>query len=261
MTLGMTPTELAALGSGDLSLLILDVRREAAFTSGAESLPGAIWRDPDEVAEWEPELELARPILVACAHGHEVSQEVAAFLRDRGWPARYLVGGIEGWREAGGAMAPKPRPSSSWVTRARPKIDRIACPWLIRRFIDPGARFRFVPASQVLESAAATGAVPFDVPDVDLTHVGDGCSFDTFLVRYGLHDPALARLAPIVRGADTDRHDLAPQAAGLFAISLGLSACFPDDHAMLRHGLVLYDALYRWCRDLQEETHGWPPRA
>ena len=131
-----------------------------------------------------------------------------------------------------------------WVTRERPKIDRIACPWLIARFVDPEAEFLYVPRDEVLRVAAETGAIPYDVPNVELTHVGDRCSFDAILARYGLTDPALQRLAVIVRAADTDRLDLAPQAAGLLAISLGLSANFPDDHAMLAQGMLVYDALY-----------------
>jgi hypothetical protein len=148
-----------------------------------------------------------------------------------------------------------------WVTRERPKIDRIACPWLIDRFIDDAPEFLYVPSDRVLKIAEATGAVPYDVPGVKFTHVGDQCSFDAFLAEYKLNDPALQRLAVIVRGADTSRHDLTPQSAGLFAISLGLGAVFPDDHEMLRHGMVIYDSLYAWCRSLQGETHNWPPAA
>jgi len=146
-----------------------------------------------------------------------------------------------------------------WVTRERPKIDRIACPWLILRFIDAHAQFRYVPADQVLSVATQTGAIPYDIPGVELTHVGELCSFDAFLEKYQLEDPALSQLATIVRGADTSRLDLAPQSAGLYAISLGLSATITDDHEMLRHGLVMYDALYAWCAKLQNETHAWPP--
>lgn len=146
-----------------------------------------------------------------------------------------------------------------WVTRERPKIDRIACPWLIRRFIDPGAEFLYMPATQVLKVAEAEQAIPYDIPGVEFSHVGEKCSFDAFLDKYGLDDPALLQLAEIVRGADTSRLDLTPQSAGLFAISLGLSVCYADDHEMLEQGMVLYDALYAWCRSCQEETHNWPP--
>jgi hypothetical protein len=146
-----------------------------------------------------------------------------------------------------------------WVTRERPKIDRIACPWLIARFIDRDPEFLYVASKDVRRVAEETGAVPYDVPDVELTHEGEFCSFDTFLKKYGLNDPALRQVAVIVRGADTDRFDLAPQAAGLFAISLGLSANIPDDHEMLKVGMVMYDALYTWCKSGQAETHNWPP--
>jgi hypothetical protein len=139
-----------------------------------------------------------------------------------------------------------------WVTRERPKIDRIACPWLIARFIDKEPEFLYVPGDQVLKVAADTGATPYDVPGVEMTHVGDQCSFDAFVKKYGLDDPALQQLAAIVRGADTSRLDLTPESAGLYAISLGLSHSFADDHEMLRHGLVMYDALYAWC---QSQAH------
>ena len=147
-----------------------------------------------------------------------------------------------------------------WVTRERPKIDRIACPWLILRFIDAQAEFLYVPPAEVLAVAQATGATPYDIPGVEMSHVGELCSFDAFLAKHRLEDPALQQLAAIVRGADTSRLDLTPQSAGLYAISLGLSHCFADDHEMLRHGLVMYDALYAWCKACQGEEHRWPPR-
>jgi hypothetical protein len=146
-----------------------------------------------------------------------------------------------------------------WITRERPKIDRIACPWLILRFIEPDAEFLYVPADRVLSIAQETAAIPYDIPGVALSHVGERCSFDAFLAKYQLTDPGLERLALIVRGADTSRHDLAPQCAGLYAISLGLSATIANDHEMLRYGLIVYDALYAWCLHLQDETHHWPP--
>jgi len=146
-----------------------------------------------------------------------------------------------------------------WITRERPKIDRIACPWLVARFIDQDPVFLFVPPGEVMARAEAEDAIPYDVPDVELSHVGPLCSFDAFLAKYRLSDPALDQLAVIVRGADTGRPDLAPQAPGLLALSLGLSRVYQDDHEMLKHGLVMYDALYAWCREAQGETHGWPP--
>lgn len=135
-----------------------------------------------------------------------------------------------------------------WVTRERPKIDRIACPWLIARFIDPEAEFLYVPADRVLQKAEETGATPYDIPGIELGHTGDQCSFDAFLKKYRLADPALERLAAIIRAADTHHLDRSPEAAGLYAISTGLSRHFLDDHEMLRHGMVVYDALYAWCR-------------
>jgi hypothetical protein len=146
-----------------------------------------------------------------------------------------------------------------WVTRERPKIDRIACPWLILRFIDAGAEFLYVPAPEVMAVAQAQGATPYDIPGVEMSHVGELCSFDAFLGKYRLADPALHDLAAIVRGADTSRLDLTPQSAGLYAISLGLSRMHADDHEMLRHGLVMYDALFAWCREGRGEAHRWPP--
>ena len=147
-----------------------------------------------------------------------------------------------------------------WITRERPKIDRIACPWLVARFIDQQPEFLYVPAGDVFEVARRTGATPYDIPGAELSHVGALCSFDAFLEKYQLRDAALQRLASIVRGADTSRLDLTPQSAGLYAISLGLSHNFTDDHEMLRHGLVVYDALYAWCRSCHTETHNWPPK-
>jgi len=149
-----------------------------------------------------------------------------------------------------------------WVTRERPKIDRIACPWLIARFIDREAEFLFVPAGEVLAVARAVAAIPYDVPNVELSHVGELCSFDAFLRKYSLrNDPSLEELAVIVRGADTGRPELAPQAAWLLAVSLGLSHLYRDDHEMLKHGMVIYDALYAWCRHARGETHTWNPAA
>ena len=147
-----------------------------------------------------------------------------------------------------------------WVTRERPVIDRIACPWLIARFIDDQPEFLFVPPDQVIRVAAETNAIPYDVPGVELTHFDEGCSFDAFVAKYGLQiNPAIVTIAAIVRGADTDRHDLTPQSAGLLAISMGLRDLTPDDHEVLRHGFTIYDALYAWASHRKTETHSWPP--
>ncbi|AQV97832.1 chromate resistance protein [Cupriavidus necator] len=148
-----------------------------------------------------------------------------------------------------------------WITRERPKIDRIACPWLIARFIDERPEFLYVPTGDVLRIAGETGAIPYDIPGVELSHVGELCSFDAFLSKYDLGgDAALQQVAGIVRGADTSRLDLTTQSSGLYAISLGLSQVFSDDHEMLEHGMVMYDALYAWCQSCQAETHRWPPK-
>lgn len=147
-----------------------------------------------------------------------------------------------------------------WITRERPKIDRIACPWLIARFIDGSPEFLYVPAQDVLRLADELGATPYDIPGVEFSHVGELCSFDAFLKKYELADPALQRLAVIVRGADTSRLDLTPESAGLYAISLGLSHTFQNDQEMLAYGMVMYDALYAWCKYCQDETHNWPPQ-
>jgi hypothetical protein len=188
-------------------------------------------------------------------HGHEVSQNAAKALG-----GRFLEGGIEHWRAEGGDLQPKAKGASTrWVTRERPKIDRIACPWLVKRFIDPGAEFLYVPTKEVLQAAKEREAEPYDIPDVEFSHVGELCSFDAFIARYRLQDPALAELATIVRGADTGRPELAPQSPGLLAISLGLSLNFADDHAMLEHGMTVYDALYSWCKRGKEEKHTWNP--
>ena len=147
-----------------------------------------------------------------------------------------------------------------WITRTRPKIDRIACPWLIRRFIDSKAEFFFVLPDDVLHRAAELGAIPFDVEGVELSHVGPLCSFDALLQKYRLDDPALHEMAVIIRGADTEQLALAPQAAGLLAISLGLSKRFPDDQEQLAHGIVIYDALYAWAKFVRDERHTWNPQ-
>lgn len=239
--------------------LAIDVRRTPAFNTATDMMAGALRRDPATVAEWSRELPRARPVVVYCVHGHEVSQNAAKALREKGFDAHFLDGGLEeGWKGAGGAVAAKPKDAATrWVTRERPKIDRIACPWLIKRFVDPNAEFLYVPTPEVKRVAAERDAAPYDIPDVPFSHVGELCSFDAFIKTYRLAEPALDRLALIVRGADTDRLELAPQAAGLLALSLGLSRNFADDHEMLKHGMVMYDALYAWCSQGQDVTHTW----
>lgn len=249
----------ARLGAASAPIVV-DVRSDLA---GPDRLViGAFHRSPAKIEHWGADLARGVHVVAYCTHGGEASQTVAAALRRGGLEAAFLEGGIAGWTQQGFPTRRNIGPSpGKWVTRERPKIDRIACPWLIRRFIDPNAEFIYVPKDQVLAIAKRTGAIPYDIDGVEFTHEGERCSFDTILRIYEIKDPPLDHLATIVRGADTSRHDLSPQCAGLFAISLGLSANFSDDHEMLRHGMVMYDALYTWCRNLQAETHNWPARA
>ena len=264
MDASITTSELNSALAGKQPPLLIDVRRPPAFRAAPDMAAGALRRDPGAVATWAKALPRAASVVTYCVHGHEVSQGAAQALRELGIAARYLEGGLEeGWKAAGGELMGKPKEGSTrWVTRERPKIDRIACPWLIKRFVDPEAEFHYVPNKEVLHVAKEKEAIPYDVPDVHFSHDGELCSFDTFLKTYRLtSDPALAQLAVIVRGADTARLELAPQAAGLLAVSLGLSRNFKDDHEMLKHGMVVYDALYAWCREGQDETHTWNPAA
>jgi len=251
------------LGSA-ASPIIVDVRRAPAFDDDDRMIVGAVRCPPDEIARWRRDQADARPVVVYCVHGREVSQGAVDTLRALGIDAHYLAGGIAAWSEAGLPTRNNAAPAARrWVTRERPKIDRVACPWLIRRFVDPAAEFLYAPTEKVFAVAAATGAVPYDIPGAEpFSHDGELCSFDAFLKVYGIADRALDCLALIVRGADTARLDLAPQCAGLLAITLGLSANFADnDHAMLAHAMPIYDALYAWCRSLQHETHNWVPGA
>jgi len=245
----VSPNDLyARLGTANAPLLI-DVRRPQAFDADQVRIIGAARRLPDEVAKWRGALPASRPIVAYCVHGHEVSQNVASALQSAGMTAAYLDGGIAGWQERKLPTRRKRNASENkWVTREHPKIDRIACPWLISRFVNPEAEFIYVPAVEVAKVATEVGGTPYDIQDVQFGHVGERCSFDAIVSAYGIADPALDRLATIVRGADTSRPDLTPQCEGLLAISYGLSGNFPDDHEMLKHGMVMYDALYTWCR-------------
>jgi rhodanese-related sulfurtransferase len=244
---------------------LLDVRTDDDFDADPFLIPGARRHRFDRVVECAPALR-GQPVAVYCQKGLKISQGAAAVLRAEGVAAEVVEGGQVAWRDARQPMvparklpAPDPDGRSVWVTRHRPKIDRIACPWLIRRFVDPCARFLFVSPSQVTNVADRFGATPFDVEGVFWSHRGDRCTFDTMVEEFGLRHEALDRLARIVRGADTDRHDLAPEAAGLLAASLGLSRMYRDDLEQLDAGMPLYDAFYRWARDAAEEGHDWPP--
>ena len=251
----ITPDELQQRLAAFPTPTLVDVRRQPAFAADQMMIPGAIRHPPDTVAQWAAGLEPWRAVVVYCVHGHEVSQDAATALRARGLDALHLADGLEGWRAAGNTTQAYSAPTR-WVTRERPKIDRIACPWLIRRFIDPAAEFFYVPNADVRAFAVANHAEPYDVPDVRYAHAGPACSFDAFVRLHQLGHPALDALATIVRGADTAALELAPQAPGLLAASLGLSAMFGDDHAMLKWGMLVYDSLYAWCRAAHGESHG-----
>jgi rhodanese-related sulfurtransferase len=245
----ISPADLhGRLGTASSPVLI-DVRRPEAFADDDRLIVGAFYRAPAEVEHWRGTLPPGRPVVTYCGHGGRSSQGATSALRAAGIDAAYLEGGIVAWKERRLPTRKKLAAGErNWVTREHPKIDRIACPWLISRFVNPQAEFVYVPANQVAAIAEKTHAVPYDIDGVEFGHVGDRCSFDAIVRIFEIADPALDQLATIVRGADTGRPDLAPQCEGLLAISYGLSANHPDDHQMLRHGMVLYDALYASCR-------------
>jgi rhodanese-related sulfurtransferase len=249
---------------------VVDVRRRDVFEPSPQLLPGAVWRDAGEARVWSTEFGRDRPIVIACKAGREMSQMAVAQLRADGVDARVLEGGYQAWADAGLPFVAKaeldrltPKRPGLWVTRRRPKIDRVACPWLIHRFLDPQARILYVDPAEVMNVARESGAVPFDIKDIELSHDGGRCTFDTMLKMFGLEDePSLARLALVVRGADTARPDLIPEAAGLHAVSIGLSALAgDDDHGLLERGFMVYDALFAWLRFAAEERHNWPAKA
>jgi rhodanese-related sulfurtransferase len=282
----ISPADLAARMGSAAAPLLLDVRREGKFLESPLMLAGAIRCKPEEVAVFAAS-QPPREVMVYCVYGHNVSEDAVAELRAAGWNASALAGGIEGgqdgvdtpqdmatWRTSAfptmkkcpdwGVPGEQP---SRWITRERPKIDRIACPWLIRRFIDPRAEFFYVPTAQVFSEAARLKAVAYDIPGAPVSHEGEWCSFDVLLRAFEIEDAAVDRLARIVRGADTDHIALEPQCAGLLALSLGLSRLHTDDHAMLEAAMPLYDALYAWCASEAKavwqgqapETHNWKP--
>jgi rhodanese-related sulfurtransferase len=248
------------IGTANMPALI-DVRTDEDFAADQRLIPGAIRRSHQDAGDWSGKFS-GNSAIVVCMRGAKLAQGTAAWLRHANVAAETLEGGFEGWKEANlplvNASKLPPRDAQGrtvWVTRARPKIDRIACPWLISRFINPLAEFFYVPANEVPAVAQKIGGTPYDIKGVQFGHVGDRCSFDAIVKSYDIHDPALDHLATIVRGADTSRPDLTPQCEGLLAISYGLSSNFPDDHEMLRHGLVIYDALYTWCRLQAKARH------
>lgn len=243
---------------------LIDVRTEEDFSADPRLVPGSARRSHTSAPEWAQDFR-GRDAVVICQRGLKLSEGAAAWVRQAGGRAEILEGGFEAWRKAQLPLVtqtklPKRdlRGRTVWVTRSRPKIDRIACPWLVRRMVDPQAVFLFVAPSEVQAVAERFDATPFDVENVFWSHRGERCTFDVMVEEFGLAHTALNRLATIVRAADTARVDLAPEAPGLLAASLGLSRMYADDLAQLEAGMLLYDAFYRWCRDATDETHNWP---
>jgi rhodanese-related sulfurtransferase len=242
----------------------IDVRIDEDFAADPNLIPGATRRSHAEVQEWASQLT-GQSVVVVCQKGQKLSEGAAAWLRYNKVAAEILEGGHVGWKQADlptvrGSKIPKRdgRGRTVWVTRSRPKIDRIACSWLIRRFVDPGAVFLFVASAEVESVAERFDATPFDVENVFWSHRGELCTFDVMIEELGIASPPLQRLATMVRAADTGRLDLAPEAPGLLAASLGLSRMYDDDLEQLSAGMLLYDAFFRWCRDATKETHNWP---
>lgn len=260
----ITVSQLSRLLGTPNAPVIVDVRIDDDFAADPDLIP-ASWRHPHtDIDALAAELE-GRHVVVYCQQGKKISQGAMAILRNHRVQAEFLSGGHFAWRDAGELLVPAdkiPRPKNAdhsvWVTRHRPKIDRMACPWLIRRFVDPRAQFLFVAPAEVLGVAEKFDATPFDVDDVFWSHRGENCTFDTMLQEFRLETEALLRLATIVRGADINRHELAPQAAGLMVASLGLSRMYRDDLEQIDAGMQLYDAFYRWARDATDEIHDWP---
>ncbi|MEP1766064.1 MAG: sulfurtransferase/chromate resistance protein [Sulfitobacter sp.] len=257
------PQLLRLIGLPDAPVIV-DISIDPDFDADPFLIPGA-FRHPHTDIEGLKTRLAGRACVVVCQKGIKLSQGMAAHLRADGLKAEYLQGGNYGWRDHTGAprvpMAAIPQMVSGgtlWVTRHRPKIDRIACPWLIRRFVDANARVLFVSPAEVAGVAERYNATPFDVEGVFWSHRGKQCTFDTMLAEFGLSTEPLDRLATVVRAADTNRHDLSAQAAGLLALSVGLSRQYRDDHAQLEAGMAFYDALYRWARDGAGEGHDWP---
>ncbi|MGF9693264.1 sulfurtransferase/chromate resistance protein [Rhizobium sp. 0TCS1.26] len=264
----ISPDKTARILGSPRSPAILDVRFAADVAAFPFVVPGSVIRDYATVGEWAPSYRDAQSVIVVCKRGKKLSEGVAAHLRCLGIEAEVLEGGTEAWQQAGLPLVPmaaipdaRPGGSTLWVTRSRPKIDRIACPWLIRRFIDPDATFLFVSPSEINAVAEHFGATPFDVEGAFWSHRGEFCTFDTMLEEFRLTTEPLLKMATIVRAADTDRLDQVPQAAGLLAISLGLSRLYSKDLEQLDAGMVIYDSLYRWARDATEERHDWVAHA
>ena len=260
----ITSSQLLRLIGTPAAPQVVDVCLNEDFAEDQRLIPGSTRHAHTNMDGLIALLTKDRPVVIVCQKGKKLSQGVAALLRNSGFRAEYLQAGIFGWRDFGGPMVPfKALPalvssSTLWVTRHRPKIDRIACPWLIRRFVDPSAQFMFVAPAVVENVATVFGATPFDVENVFWSHRGENCTFDTMLAEFHLETAPLTRMAQVIRAADTNTHNNAPEAAGLLAISVGLSCAYRDDVQQMEAGLHIYDALYRWARDGTSETHDWP---
>jgi rhodanese-related sulfurtransferase len=260
----ISPDKLARLVGTPRCPVLIDVRTDEDLAADPRLIPAAIRRPYGDAPDWGSDF-IHQKVIVICQKGLKLSQGVAAWLREAGAAADVLEGGSEAWRRAGLPTVPiaripahDRRGRTIWVTRSRPKIDRIACPWLVRRFVDPSAVFLFVAPSEVEAVAERFDATPFDIEGVFWSHRGERCTFDVMVEEFELRTEPLLHLATIVRAADTARLDLIPQASGLLAASLGLSRMYADDLEQLGAGLALYDAFYRWCRDATDETHNWP---
>ena len=255
----MTSAQLMRLiGTPDAPVLI-DICIDEDFAEDPRLIPTSFRHPFGRIEELVESLQNRKAVMI-CHKGKKLSQGAMALLRCHGVDAESLEGGILAWREAGGPLLRSdvlPKRGGFWVTRHRPKIDRVACPWLIRRFIDPDARFLYVAPSEVLAVAEKFDAIPFDVDGAELSHGEGTCSFDAFLERFDLSSPALLSMANVIRAADGTPKAASPEAAGLLAISLGLSRMYKDDLNQLEAAMPLYDALYRWARDATGETHEW----
>jgi rhodanese-related sulfurtransferase len=260
----ISPDKLSRLIGTANAPTLIDVRIDEHFAADPRLIPGAIRRSHRDVQDWAGALA-GQSVVVICQKGEKLAEGTTAWLRHGNIAAEILEGGHVAWKEAELPMIPADkipkrdgRGRTVWVTRERPKIDRIACPWLIRRFVDPAAVFLYVASAEVVAVAERFDATPFDIENVFWSHRGELCTFDVMVKEFGLATPPMERLATMVRGADTARLNLSPEAPGLLAASLGLSRMFDDDLEQLSAGLLLYDAFYRWCRDATKETHNWP---
>jgi len=250
----ITVAQLAKLIGTHQCPIVIDVRIDEDFDTNPRYLPTAIRCSHHTVGQLR--LDTEKSVVVYCHKGLKLSEGAAAILRTQGFRAEVLTGGIEAWKDAKLPLVPHrliPTRNEQHQT-----IDRIACPWLIRRFIDPQAQFLFVSSTAVEAVAEKFSATAFDMEGIFWSHRGEQCTFDTMVEEFGLHSEALTRLAIMVRAADTEKLELSEQAPGLLAASLGLSRMYSDDLEQLEAGIQLYDAFYRWCRDATDETHTWP---